>query len=309
MKGNMNKPIQLEIIEKIINYLFDGLITGKVFRLLNQTDLEKTIVAAKKELFSNVEIRKAPIKIIIEHLLNASVLHKINISYTRNKRAYFYIGIKNEIESIQAAEILHSIKNNGILCFFSAFEIYELTTQYAPYYHIADLHSISKPAVTHHVTSSTKVNENKKPRNVLGTKEIIYNDVTYYLTRRNANNIISVKNLDIRGTNIKIVSIEQCLIDCFLYNIKSGGINIITEVWETAINYFDQNCMLSILRKLNNFNLNRRIGFFFDYINYKTSSPFNEYLTEASRMADGDIQLLSDSNFVNKNSKWNIWAP
>jgi hypothetical protein len=299
--------IKSEIIEKIISYLFNGIASGTIFRFLSLADLKKNVAAAKSELFSGTDKRIA-IKLIIDHLINASVVHRVNAVYTKSCRPFFYIGLEGEAESIQPAEILHGIKKDGVLCFFSAFEIYKLTTQFAPYYHIAELKDICKKT-TGHAAQFNIIKEPIKSRDALGSKEIIYNDIPYYLTRRDEKNVISVKNLDIRGAKVKIVSMEQCLVDCFLYDIKSGGINIITEVWETAVNYLEQNIMLNILIKLNSDNLNRKIGFFFDYLNFKPSALLSEYLKRSTGGAGGTIQLLRESNFVNINKKWNILVP
>jgi len=294
-------------MEKVISYLFSRIAAGTLFRFLNLSDLKKTIIAAKNELFSKSEDRITT-KIIIDHLLNTSILHKVNTSYTKNGTPFFYLGFKNEIDLIQPAEILHSINKEGVLCFFSAFEIYELTTQYAPYYHIAEQKNIFKDSTNHTIQPNIKI-KRKTRRDILGTKEIVYNEIPYYLTRRNKQNILSVKYVDIRGTKIKIVSIEQCLIDCFLYDEKSGGINIITEVWENAINLFNSNTMFEILKKMNKNSLNRKIGFYFDYLNFKPSIILTEYLQRFTNSAGDPIQLINESEFIRKNNKWNILGP
>lgn len=305
----MKNIINIDILEKIISFLVTGSVNGDFLKIQSQPSLEKIITAARKTLFSKTDYRSTTTKEILTHLLNASIISVIEFDFNRERKTYYYLGSKEEQNNIQPAELLASIYRKGILCFFAAFEVYELTSQLSPYYHIAQQIHIKDRKKEFGETEQTRKADTPKTKNPLGTKEVIYNNIPYYLTKRDEKNIIGIREIDISGNKVGIVSLEQCLIDCFLYDKKSGGINIITEVWENAGNYINAESIINILNKINSSTLNRKIGFFLDYINKNESSTLNGYLNSCKDIRGVPIQLLSNSTFNNLNNKWNILVP
>ena len=98
-------------------------------------------------------------------------------------------------------------------------------------------------------------------RSPLGTEIFRFDEVPYYVTRRDASlapgiqlRVVSPK------TWLRITTIEQTLLDTLLQPVRCGGEAVILEAWEKGVKDMDMDRMAEHLTKIQREDLDRRVA-------------------------------------------------
>lgn len=289
-------------LEQFISEILQRTSNGSIPECISYKALNKEITDIKNNLCLP-ELKRTTNSNLILHMINASVIHEINLDYSKDNLRYFYIGLKKDMATLDPIELLSAFCPDGVLCFFSAMQYYELTTQFSPYYHIAKVNYTKIAPKQFQNIDQNGPEETIRSKN--GIKYFSYKSTPYYLTNRNIKTIPGNKIIFFKGREYKIVTLEQLLIDCLLYPLKSGGFSVINEVWETASRYLKQSEILKILTEINRNDINQKTGYMLDLLDIKIEESLYSFLR---KNISNECQLLYGYNFVTLNEKWKVYV-
>lgn len=246
---------------------------------------------------------------LIELLKKTAIICPIPLKSTslRNSVQIYTIGVNTKLATIPPAEILQAYAPNGVLCYFTAIEYYNLTTQPTPHHHIATLRSESSKQ---RATSIGRSNHTDSQLS-LGTSEFILDNTTYYSTSRNSSNLQSTQRRQINPyCVVNITTLEQTLLDCLHRPRSSGGPAVIFEAWENGLTQTSPERILTLARQIaNNAQLRRTAYMIAQYIpNSPVLSEIKQLVEEASSGQEAPT-LLPGIPYTNINNDWGLRVP
>ena len=180
-------------------------------------------------------------------------------------------------------ELLQAKETNGVICYFSALNYHNLTTQMVPHHHVSQLKSedgVGQP--------STANRSQKIPR--LGSLLFKYDDIPYYLTRRISSRVPGVKSYFFsQKTIIRITDLEQTLLDTLHRPWSCGGASVVMEAWENGIQRLDQERLASHLISINHPLLTRRAGCMLAQFSFRMEATSLDRLLSETKSATSSM--------------------
>ncbi|MBT4860421.1 MAG: hypothetical protein HOM14_00385 [Gammaproteobacteria bacterium] len=234
---------------------------------------------------------------------------------TNQKQENFYLlGLTSSENIVDPIELLQALEPKGVICYFTALEFYGLTTQIPSHHHIAKLvhTSLRGRKKNYKNTPPSKKNHVFNP---LGKNKFTYEDIPYYLTNRDTNLILGIKERFLNErTKFRITSIEQTLLDTLHKPLSCGGSSVVFEAWENAIDKMQSNILLEYLQKINNNALSCRAGYMLQIMDYKINSDLSSFLSSVKNSVTRNnpelaIPLLPGLNYHQFNQEWFIRTP
>jgi hypothetical protein len=219
-------------------------------------------------------------------------------------------------EPIYPLELLQAYLPGGVVCYFSAINYYELTTQIVMHHHIARL---NPPTVKKSLAAAAKTEPEQAgeavERNPLGTEIFQFEDVGYYLNKRDVSLIAGVQ---VRVVSprcwLRITTLEQTLLDALKRPVPCGGEAVVLEAWETGIKQIDADRMAEHLAKIQRDDLDRRVGAVLEMIgaDFEESTLGHRLNAIRERLKTQDvpvISLLAGFEFPELNKTWEVRTP
>jgi hypothetical protein len=258
-----------------------------------------------------------PAHVVIEQLKRMGLIHAIKVQSPNDTDLNDFLLLDMEAgkgETIYPLELLQAYLPDGVVCYFSAISYYELTTQVVAHHHVARLNPPrSKNSLA--TVDATKPAGETVERNPLGTEIFHFEDIGYYLNKRDAS---LVPGIQFRVMSprcwLRITTLEQTLLDALMQPVRCGGEAVALEAWETGVKQIDADRMGEHLAKIQRDDLDRRVGAVLEMIgvNFAASTLGQRLNAVRDRLiteAHPEIPLLASFEFPELNKTWKVRTP
>jgi hypothetical protein len=257
--------------------------------------------------------------VVIEQLKRMGWIHSIKVQSPNDAELNDFLLLDMEAgkgEPIYPLELLQAYLPDGVVCYFSAINYYELTTQVVAHHHIARL----KPPRAKKSLTAVDATEPEQAgkfveRNPLGTEIFHFEDVGYYSNKRD---VSLVPGIQFRVVSprcwLRITTLEQTLLDALMQPVRCGGEAVALEAWETGVKQIDADRMAEHLAKIQRDDLDRRVGAVLEMIgaNFAASTLGQRLNAVRDRLLTQDvpeIPLLAGFEFPESNKTWKVRTP
>ena len=278
-----------------------NLLRDEIASILNDTPSLKSLRPARK---------------MIESLQRIGWIKSIPVESQGAATEFFLVDMEaGKKEIVDSLELLQALRPSGVICYFSAINYYDLTTQIPPHHHIAWFPS--KPGNPGGVANKAAQTKEPAERNPLGVEKFRFQGVPYFLTKRDPSLMAGVQLREVSSrTRLRITTLEQTLLDTLLQPVRSGGEAVIFETWENAMEQFDPDRMAQHLSAIERTYLDRRAAAMLEMLGIRLESTalkarfsrVQERL-KSEQEALVPLPLLPGFDFPNCNKGWNIQVP
>jgi len=170
---------------------------------------------------------------------------------------------------ISPAELLLSTQSDfskTAICYFTAIQHHELSSQIPSHHHIAKLKPMSRLSEKERLAFLKKQDNNPNTRDIknpsLGTLLFHYEDTPYFETSRDRNLVPGVQEVLLRPSLLaRVTTLEQTLLDTLHKPWSCGGPAVVFEAWENGVALIDEETLLSYLNTINRFDVDLRVGY------------------------------------------------
>ena len=209
----------------------------------------------------------------------------------RNPIRLYLVGLSSRrVTAIDPREMLQAAVPSGVICYFTALQHHELTTQSPTQQHIAQLTEYP-PRTT---GSRPRRGERGKgarraPRewNPLGTHLFDHEGIPYYRTNRDSAMVTSHGSHQIHPRAIiRVTSLEQSLVDTLHKPLSCGGPAVVLESWDTGLRELEQRKLAFCLRKVDRHVLARRVGCMLEKLGHRPGRALSAVLSRAANAID-----------------------
>ena len=260
-----------------------------------------------------------PAHAVIEQLKRMGWIHPVKTQSPDGAEPVEFLLVDMEArkdEPIYPLELLQAYLPDGVVSFFSAITYYGLTTQVAAHHHIARLNAPRTKAIqeTGETTETEPVGKAAE-RNPLGTEIFRFEDVGYYLNRRDASLVPGIQfRVATPRCWLRITTLEQTLLDALMQAVRCGGEAVALEAWETGVGQMDADRMADHLARIQREDLERRIGCMLEMVGAEVAAtPLGPRLKAVrNRLAAQnvpEISLLNGFQFPELNQAWKVRTP
>jgi len=258
---------------------------------------------------------------MLDYLVGANLAQKVpavDPSTGKELDKYYSLGMGTDGHHLDSMELLTAIVPSGVVCYFSALQIHDLTTQIPTQHHIARINSKpSKPIARTPVSTRTQTtNTKRKKPNLLGKLQCEYEGIPYYLTTRAESKVPGRQcryfNSQVQMT---VTDIEQTLLDTLHRPLSCGGPNVVFEVWKTVRDRLNEDRLLTHLVSIQDSRLVRRVAYMiFDALDYPVGSELSDYLmrskpAKGAVFSESPISLLPGMTYERTNDDWQLMVP
>ena len=220
---------------------------------------------------------------IIEHLISMGFASRIPVEGTAGtapSKEFILLGIQ-ESQDLDAdpLELLQAYDQQGTICYFSALAYFNLTTPSPSASPRGSAHQSSDPQRKRRTTSHDR--ESKENNYEVETRNLPLHlrGGTLLLYKKVKSSIPGIKIRVISpGTNLRITTIEQTLLNTLQYPFHCGGQEVALEAWERHIGQIDGDLLLDYLRTIRIDPLTRRVGAIFDLFGIPPAKDLHTFL-------------------------------
>ncbi len=258
-----------------------------------------------------------PAHVVIEQLKRMGLIHSIKVQSPNDAALNDFLLLDMKVgkgEPIYPLELLQAYLPDGVLCYFSAINYYELTTQVVAHHHVARLNPPKSKNNLVPVDDARPAGEAME-RNPLGTEIFRFEDVGYYLNKRDESLVPGVQFRVVSPRCwLRITTLEQTLLDALMQPVRCGGEAVALEAFETGFKQIDPDRMGEHLAKIQRDDLDRRVGAVLEMlgVNFAASilgQRLNAVRDRLTAEAVPEIPLLAGFEFPELNKTWNIRTP
>jgi len=260
-----------------------------------------------------------PAHVVIEQLKRMGWAHSIKVQSPNDAEPIDFLLLDMEAgkgEPIYPLELLQAYLPDGVVSYFSAINYYELTTQIVAHHHVARLNPprAKKSFAAVDATEPEQTGEAVE-RNPLGTEIFHFEDVGYYLNKRD---VSLVPGIQFRVVSprcwLRITTLEQTLLDALMQPVRCGGEAVVLEALETGVKQIDADRMVEHLTKIQRDDLDRRLGAVLEMLgaDFTTSTLGQRLNAVRERLVIEDvpeIPLLAGFEFPERNKTWKVRTP
>lgn len=235
-------------------------------RIWCHSDLAKEIIRVKKDHQAELRSTFPAAKAVIARMLEMEWLRGIPVDWPAGSSPASPIYLLDmeaaPDESPEPWELLQGYQPDGVLCYFGAAALHELTTQVPPFYHIAVPRPPSARAGEEAPQAPTPTDSpDKKPRDPLGTMAFRYQGLACYSTRPEAALMPGIQTREYgQRTRLRITTPEQTMLDALWQPLKCGGQAVAFEIWERGVPKWNPDRMAKHLQAINRHEWDRRVG-------------------------------------------------
>jgi hypothetical protein len=258
-----------------------------------------------------------PAHVVIEQLKRMGLIHSIKVQSPNDAELNDFLLLDMEAgkgEPIYPLELLQAYLPDGVVCYFSAINYYELTTQVVAHHHVARL---NPPRVKNSLAAveATEPAGEAVERNPLGTEIFHFEDVGYYLNKRDASLVAGVQFRVVSPRCwLRITTLEQTLLDALMQPVRCGGEAVALEAWETGAKQIDMDRMAEHLAKIQRDDLDRRVGAVLEMIGVDFAAStlgqrLNSVRSQLMTQDVPEISLLAGFEFSELNKTWKVRTP
>ncbi len=286
-------------------------------KCISKSNLRELLIEIRDEI-NAPGFKSVPATKLIRHMEQSRIITPIPVIDSENNRVadkFWAVGIGVDSASISPIELLEALEPIGVISYFTALQIHELTTQIPTHHHIAKLKDVflrknSLQEITP-ITSKDKA----RTYDLLGTKQFTFEGIPFYCTSRDRHWVPGIQSQYLNDKTIfKMTTLEQTLIDTLHRPLSCGGPSVVFEAWETALESINESRMVGYITQINDMRLNRRIGFMLENLGYELHTEMKEILDYSLRTIDKEdpksvVALLTGINYSHVNAKWLLEVP
>lgn len=309
-EDDKNDPFQL-IVAELSDALANPTDTIPSVRCVSRT----VLVGIVNDLASKLGIPEGRIPSgsqAIARLVKAKLLRSIpfdDVAPRVGKKRLFAVGMGVDVTTLHPLELLQAHVPAGIVCYMSALEVHELTTQPTMHHHIGRRETAptrlrvadEEPFARATTAADGKTGTPATPP--LGQWQFAYQGLRYYLTAREPQ---LLRSYQIRYLNDKswfrVTTLEQTLIDTLHRPVSCGGPAIVFEAWETATEKLDPVKMTTLLEQIGDARLSRRAGYMLGRLGFNVTAP--EFAVDETA-----IPLLPGVPYSTLDPRWRLFVP
>jgi hypothetical protein len=265
--------------------------------------------------------RDTSARTLIDQLLLSGVVVPVPLSEEGPKSRYhlYGVGFGVNVDDLHPIELLEAAVPTGIVCYFTALQVHELTTQLPPYYHVAQRSSIElgRRTVPSDPTQTTASESPQVDKPKLGTLMFIRQSAQYYLTRRNQRWLRATQQRYLNDkTRFRVTTLEQTLLDTLHRPASCGGPAVVFEAWETAREQISTERLATLLQEIDDAHLTRRVGYMLELQRQPIDEPLATLLSCAQQEAQRRglensadiIPLFSGIPYRRLDSRWRLFV-
>ena len=245
------------------------------------------------------------------HLVHSGLLQRVSVDteQARNPIDVYTIGFE-ATSTLTPIELLTAIDPDGVVCFFSALQIYDLTTQLPSHHNVAKLIEPKATIISRNrdEKSSSTPSSKKRDRTSVGTFVFKFNEVSYYRNRRNKHLVPGIKTRYLGSKTIyRLTTLEQTLLETLQYPVHCGGPPIVFEAWENVLGKIDEERLFEHLSSIDSDVVSRRAAAMFSLLGHKTGNELSGFFDGVKDRIDGNtshIPLLSGMDYHELDKDW-----
>jgi predicted transcriptional regulator of viral defense system len=289
-------------------------LTARCWKL---STLRREIRAITKSNQAVLRTTFPPAHVVIEQLKRMGLIHSIKVQSPNDAELNDFLLLDMEAgkgEPIYPLELLQAYLPDGVVCYFSAINYYELTTQIVAHHHVARLNPPRSKNSLATVDAKEPAVEAVE-RNPLGTEIFHFEDVGYYLNKRDASLVAGVQFRVVSPRCwLRITTLEQTLLDALMQPVRCGGEAVALEAWETGAKQIDMDRMAEHLAKIQRDDLDRRVGAVLemigvDFVTSTLGQRLNSVRSQLMTQDVPEISLLAGFEFSELNKTWKVRTP
>ena len=259
---------------------------------------------------------------LLEFLVRSGLVQRvshIDATGSQPPAQFFSIGLSEPNLELDPIELLQAMEPRGVVCYFTAVQFHNLSTQIPTHHQIARLSKASAPhgrAPSSSPVHRTPLTGTQKKRDRLGKRQFLYHGIPYYITSRKESRMPGIqKRYYTNKTLISITTYEQTLLDTLDRPLSCGGPSVVFEAWDNAASELDQSRILAHLKAIEDQQLTRRVGYMLlDHLQHKLDAGLSRYLdrirTELKKdQSAGVISLLPGYQYSHTNHDWSVEVP
>ncbi len=256
---------------------------------------------------------------LLNMLIDSKLAKMLNLDeYPSTKQAHNIYCLKlGSMPPISPVELLQTTQvsfERSVICYFTALEYHELTTQETPHHHIASLKKTTgqKGSTQLQSASSQTGPSNRTP--YPGTLLFNYEGVPYYVTYRDPQLIPGIQTVHISPTcQVRMTTLEQTLLDTLHKPWSCGGPSVVFEAWERGVPLLDEARLAEYLKKIGRSDLTRRVGYMLENDNYSPVDPklcklLNDAKAKVKKGQMPTIPLLPDVPSKSMDDTWGVFT-
>lgn len=290
-------------------------------RCISRTALIRELIEIRNRHF-HTGAKSISGKALLEFLLKSGLVHQvfpIESTGSQPPAQFFSIGLNEPTSELDPIELLQAMVPQGVVCYFTAVQFHNLSTQIPTHHHIARIANTSsrhRKAPSNSSIHKTPLTGTPKKRDRLGKRQFLYHGIPYYITNREGTRIPGIQECYYTNkTVISITSYEQTLLDSLDRPLSCGGPSVVFEAWENAAGELNQSHILDHLRTINDQRLTRRVGYMLlDRLQYKIDVELRRYLYRIRTQLRQNqtatmISLLPGYEYSHPNHDWCLEVP
>jgi hypothetical protein len=202
--------------------------------------------------------RPLPASAMMGRLESSGILHQVRLDAVGPRvpmDRFWALGLTTAPEQLDATEVLQAHIPDGVLCYFTAVGLHNLTTQLVAQHHIARLR---RPSASVATTPPRRTTDHAPP---LGQWQFTRQGVRFYLTTRDPRYLVRTQQRYVHElSRVRMTTLEQTLLDTLHRPMNCGGPAVVFEAWETGLERLDQDVLAGMLGEVDDPKLTRRVG-------------------------------------------------
>jgi hypothetical protein len=248
-------------------------------------------------------------QVVTQSLQDASILVPLaspSPSAETPSDALYAVGLNPDPASLDPLEILTALEPQGIVCYFTAYVLHDLTTQIPSFHHVARL--VNREVSDSPPPPRDRSDDVQAPR--LGTLRFTFAGLQFYSTQRARQLVPGVQRRHVHsGLRIRCTTLEQALLDGVLRPVSCGGASVVLEGWERGIGTANVELLLHYAEAMDRPLLLPRIGYLLEQ--FAGPSSTTERLRQRVRATgDGSVgTLLPGMQFARVDTRWSLMVP
>jgi hypothetical protein len=177
------------------------------------------------------------------------------------------VGLGVTPADLDPAELLQSHAPDGVLCYFTALALHELTTQPTAHQHVAR-RRLARTKASDLLRDDRRAPATGLRPAPLGQWQFTVHGTPYYLTFRDPHNLVGTEQRLLSDkARVTVTTLEQTLLDTLHRPMSCGGPPVVFEAWETAPQLgLDVTRMAALLTTIGDARLARRTGWMLQQI-------------------------------------------
>jgi predicted transcriptional regulator of viral defense system len=219
------------------------------------------------------------------------------------------------LPSISPIELLQATQpsyQNTVICYFTALEHHELTTQETPHHHVAALKAPSKQRQPETAMKPTAA-ENSVSKSSLGTLLFRYQENPYYVTYRDPALMPGIQTVRLSPSClVRMTTIEQTLLDTLHRPWNCGGPSVVFEAWDRGLPLLEDARLAHCLKAIGRNDFTRRAGYMLEQFDHVTADNdlivlLSDAKAKVSSGAEPTIPLLPDVPSKALDETWGLY--